>query len=208
MSVFKRSLRTLLPMVALPFFAMQAQATPIYSNTTTVTSATNSLTFDSISGSLLNYTEDGAVVSINDNQCCSNTAYYGSGGNYSWVTISLTSGDLINALDFRIGDGHSSSFFSSGHQMNMIWETFVGSTSTGFGDVSMDRGSSVGWNDNAGFTSIRVAALDSLTNFGEFQAIALDDLRIGAHSVPEPATLALLGFGLAGIGLRRKKKTT
>lgn len=37
-------------------------------------------------------------------------------------------------------------------------------------------------------------------------SVYIDDLYLGASSVPEPATLTLLGLGLAGIGFSRKKK--
>jgi len=40
---------------------------------------------------------------------------------------------------------------------------------------------------------------------GSFYAV--DDVQFSAASVPEPATFALLGLGLAGIGFSRKKKT-
>lgn len=188
--------------------SIQANSTPMYSNSQVVTTATNTATFDGISGSLLGYTEDGIEVSVND-LAYSGGAYagvhYGSGGNNSWVTISLASGGVIDALDFRIGDGYGGPF-GSGHEMNLLWETFSGHTSTGFGDVYMDRGSYVGWTDVLGFTSIRVAGLDELTEFGNYQAIAIDDLRIESSVVPAPATLFLMGLGLVGLGLARRRK--
>jgi len=38
-------------------------------------------------------------------------------------------------------------------------------------------------------------------------SVYIDDVYLASTSVPEPATLTLLGLGLAGIGFSRKKKT-
>jgi hypothetical protein len=37
-------------------------------------------------------------------------------------------------------------------------------------------------------------------------AVDIDNLNINAASVPEPASLVLMGLGLAGIGFSRKNK--
>lgn len=179
-------------------------AAPIFTNTAVVTSPANVAAFEGISGSLLNYTEDGIVVSADDFQWGGYpNVHYGSGGNIEWVTISLASGGVINALDFLLGDGWSA---FNGSSTNLIWETFSGSASTGFGDLVLTTNSTVGWTDSIGFTSLRVAAhYQNINAFGDYQAIALDNLRIGAGSVPEPVSLILFSLGLAGLGFRHRK---
>jgi hypothetical protein len=204
-------IKLLAPVVMLLATA-SVQAGPIFNNTSVVTTVTNIASFDGISGSLLDYTEDGIVVSVDDTQCCFADVHYGDGGNFSWVTISLAGGGLINSLDFLLGDGfdeEGGDAFNNLHQTNLLWETFVDSLSTGFGDVFVDRGSTVGWTDTDGFTSIWVAApFSDIPSFGDFQTIALDNVRIGgARSVPEPATLGLLGLGLFSLGFARRKMT-
>lgn len=194
-----------------------AAATPIFTNSATVNTVTNSATFDSLNynTSLLNYTEDGIIASVDDyayephdffnTGTITYNVHYGSGGNYQWVDIYLENSSTITSMDFMIGDGWY------GSTTNLIWETFLNGSSTGFGDVMVGRGSTVGWTDNIGFDSIRVAAnAYGIDSFGQYQAIAIDNLRIGATApVPEPATMFLFGTGLAGLAgtqIRRRKK--
>lgn len=194
-------------------------ASPVFSNSPVVSSATNTATFDSLidytGPNLSTYAEDGINVSLNDISHYGTSFFtgatggfhYGSSGNNSWVTISMVNGSLITGLDFIIGDG-----WSPTGTTNLIWETFIGAVSTGFGDVVINKDSVVGWTDISGFTSIRVAANEAnIDSFGEYQAIALDNLRIGASGasngeIPVPAPLALLGLGLLAIGYTRKRK--
>ena len=182
-----------------------ANAVPVFSNSATVSSVSNSAEFTNISGSLLNYTEDGIIVSVNDSQCCFPNSHYGNGGNHEWVTISLVGGGAFNAIDFLLGDGWGA---FTGHDTNLRWETFNGTTSTGTGVQALQSGTTVGWTDVDGITSIRVAANRYLTDlaFGDYQAIAIDDLRIGGATVPEPASILLLGLGLAGLGARKRHR--
>jgi hypothetical protein len=197
----------------------QAAAAPVFSAAAVVTVATHTATFDALNSSNLPlhaYQEAGINVTVPAynyvgfqpfNSGTSTGYHYGGGGNSAWVDITLAGGGTIHALDFLLGDGWSNT------STNLIWETFTGGTSTGFGDVVINKGSTVGWNDAAGFTRLRVAANASgLSAFGNYQAIALDNLRIGtsgvalsAQAVPEPATLGLVGLSLVGIWAARRK---
>ena len=198
-------------------FAGAASATTVFSNSGVVTTPTNVATFNSLTSdeiSLSAYQEDGIYVTVPDvtfvnftpfsNGGATTGFHYGSGGNNSWVTISLVGGGNIGALDFLLGDG-----FIGITTTNFIWETFFGTTSTGFGEIALNKGTTVGWSDSVGFTSIRVAAnIIDINSFGQYQAIALDNIRISSivNNVPEPSSLALFGLGLAALGFSRKRR--
>lgn len=191
--------------------AAPAAAAPQFSAGAVVAAPSNTASFDSLNVNdmkLEAYQENGIRVAVPGvtfvgfdpfNNGTTTGFHYAGDGNHAWVDISMADGSAIKALDFVLGDGFG--FATS----NLIWETFSGSTSTGFGDVVLDKGTTVGWTDAAGFTRLRVAANGSvgINFFGEEQAIALDNLHVSA--VPETGTLAMFSLGLLGLWAARRK---
>ncbi len=84
--------------------------------------------------------------------------HYGSGGNFSFVTIKGTDAAVFSGIEFKLGWGFGAS------STNLLWETRLGGSVTGSGtEFSLTRGGVVGWTDVSGIDELRVAANYSFT---------------------------------------------
>jgi hypothetical protein len=117
-------------------------------------------------------------------------------------------------VEFNAGTGY---FDQMGSSAYFAWETQLNGVATGGGYFTLDLSQAqvVGFSDLAGFDTLLVAnyqtledAMGGITDTGS-QALALDNLNVqlepGSMVVPEPSTFALLGLGIAFLGLRRRR---
>ena len=105
-------------------------------------------------------------------------------------SIDLAGADLVWNLNGSLGDNLG--FFGWG---DIFGVDFTGGEKIALFTVNWDGGSAIFNADNFGQT----------LTFGNYEIIASTD-GVTASATPEPATLVVLGLGLAGLGLVRRRK--
>jgi hypothetical protein len=201
LAIFATALAVLLtatPSIAVPIFTTGAGSA--------VTLAGRSATFDAITFNgldLSSYSEDLLSISVPDPSFVGFAFHYGTAGNSNFVTIRGTDNAVFSAMEFLLGTG-----FQEDTVARIRWATFLNNVQTGTGQSVLVEGTIVGWSDPSGFDELRVIADNGTVgtlNFGDFQAIALDDVH--AQLVPEPSTAALLlASGLAALAVMRRRR--
>lgn len=145
--------------------------------------------------------------------CTGHTGFAAFTGNFMYSTGTssffeiVTTGPVdFRGLEFEAGTGWG---LNSNNPMFFAWEAFLNGSGVGSGTGSSTTPPVLGFSDAAGFDRLKFTVSNSsnVDFVTSFNAPAFDTVRAQfVTDVPEPATLAIFGVGLAGLGMMRRRK--
>jgi hypothetical protein len=144
------------------------------------------MTVDPIASLTLSLNEDGSIA-----------ARFDTGVNQGWNGVAIDSPWNVTASDISQGSAGS-------------WGTSLGVFSTGLACFTGCTGP-VSWTISSfdgPFTSVRQLLTGDQSPYDAFfyDGTQYAGMAVETSAVPEPASLALLGLGLAGVGIARRRK--
>ena len=145
--------------------------------------------------------EDFVITALADTDNIGPWAFATGQNTHTSATIEINGFSIATVLTAS-HSWYISGLLGLGQDLSINWMTFVDGALTDY-DLSASIGPIFGTVSNVDqfnnvSTSAGILSFTDVSLQGSFQAIA--------HSLPEPGTLALLGIGLFGMGLSRRRK--